>query len=147
MKIQLISPGKKHDSLLHDFICEYEKRLSPFYTIAWNFPTSGEKREEAEKILSLLKDDDYVVLLDETGETFATKNIAMLLEKTKNEGVKRLVIIIGGAYGVHEIVREKAKIIISLSPLVFPHMLVRAIIMEQLYRANSALSGGKYHHK
>jgi 23S rRNA (pseudouridine1915-N3)-methyltransferase len=147
MKIHLISPGKKHDIFLHDFICEHEKRLSPFYTIEWHFPSPGEKREEAEKILPLLKDDDYVVLLDETGKTFGTKDVAKLLEKTKNEGVKRLVIIIGGAYGVHEIVKEKAKIIISLSPLVFPHMLVRAIIVEQLYRANSLLLGGKYHHE
>ncbi len=146
MKIYLISPGKKHDPLLCDFIHEYEKRLSPYYSIEWHFPTAGEKREEAEKILSLLKDSDHVILLDERGALFKTEDIASLLDKAKNDSVKRVVIIIGGAFGVDETVHKRANSIISLSPLVFPHMLVRAIIVEQLYRANSTLSGGKYHH-
>lgn len=113
----------------------------------WHFPSAGDKEGEAKKILSLLKDDDLVLLLDGGGKKCSTPYLANLLEDAKNEGAKRLVIVIGGAYGVSEVVKSRAKHTLSLSDLVFPHMLVRAIIIEQLYRANSLLVGGKYHHE
>ncbi len=122
-------------------------RLSPFFPIEWQFPIAGEKEEEAKKILALLRKDDTIILLDERGKLVSTPDIAKILEEGKNNGVKRLVLIIGGAYGVDNTVKERAHKTISLSALVFPHMLVRVILIEQLYRANSTLHGGKYHHE
>ena len=146
-RVHLVSPGKRHDTFLSDFINEYQKRLSPFYDIEWHFPSAGDKEDEGKKILGLLKDDDLVLLLDEDGKKCSTPYLANLLESAKNEGAKRLVIIIGGSYGVSEAVTSRANQSLSLSDLVLPHMLVRAIIIEQLYRANSLLVGGKYHHE
>jgi 23S rRNA (pseudouridine1915-N3)-methyltransferase len=147
MKICIISPGKAHDALLKDFIAEFEHRLSPYFTIEWHFPDAGEKSSEAKKILSLLKDGDRILLLDEGGKTIDTLQLANILEREMNASVKRLVFIIGGAYGVHESIKDMAHKTLSLSQLTFPHMLVRAILVEQLYRANSFLHGGKYHHE
>ncbi len=147
MKFCIISPGKKHDPLLKDYIEEFEKRLKPQGAIIWEHPQASDKKEEAKKIISLLRDDDFILLLDERGKILSTPLLAELLEKKQNESVKRFVIIIGGAYGVDEEVKQKAHFTLSLSPLVFPHMLVRAIIVEQLYRSYSCLSGGKYHHE
>ncbi len=146
MKLCIISPGKKHDILLKDFTEEFETRLTPYAVIGWEHPQASTKKEEAKKILSLLRDDDFVLLLDEQGKMLSTPLFAELLEKKQNESVKRFVIIIGGAYGVDNEIKERANFTLSLSPLVFPHMLVRAIIVEQLYRSYSLLSGGKYHH-
>ena len=64
-----------------------------------------------------------------------------------NEGIEKIIFIIGGAYGVGEEVKEKANLILGLSKLVFPHQLVRAIVVEQIYRCISILKNGKYHHE
>ena len=147
MKILIISPGKQHDPELKGAIQEYEMRLRSALPIEWAFPAIGTKESESTAILKLLKPDDVVVLLDERGKEIDSPGLAALLEQKLNEGTKRLVIIIGGAFGVTDEVAARATLTLSLSKLVFPHMLVRLIVVEQLYRAWSIRSGGKYHHE
>lgn len=147
MKILIISPGKQHDPELRSAIQEYETRLRSALPIEWAFPAIGTKESEGAAILKLLKPDDVVVLLDERGKEIDSPGLATLLEQKLNEGTKRLVIIIGGAFGVADEVAVRATLTLSLSKLVFPHMLVRLIVVEQLYRAWSIRSGGKYHHE
>lgn len=146
MKLLIISPGKAHASEYRDAIAEYEKRLSSSLPVEWAFPSLGDKESEGEAILKLLKADDYVVLFDERGKDIDSPGLASLLDQLLNEGTKRLVLIIGGAFGVSDAVSERANRTLKLSSLVFPHMLVRLIVVEQLYRAWSIRSGGKYHH-
>lgn len=146
MKLLIISPGKAHDSTVAEGIAEYEKRLSKALPIEWALPKPSDKDTECEALLKLLRDDDYVVLLDERGRDIDTAGLAKRLDMGLQSGLKRLVFIIGGAYGVNDSVRERAQTTLKLSSLTFPHMLVRLILAEQLYRAHSILAGGKYHH-
>ena len=146
MKILIISPGKAHDQTVKDGIAEYEKRLSQAMPLEWAFPKPGDKEAEGAAILKLAKDGDYVVLLDERGRDIDTPGLAGLLDKRMQAGTKRLVFVIGGAFGVRDAVAARADLTLKLSSLVFPHMLARLILAEQLYRANSILQGGKYHH-
>lgn len=146
MKVLVISPGKAHDPAFADAIAEYQKRLGKRLAVAWLIPASGTKESEAAAILAPLKPDDAVVLLDERGKELATAHFAKLLAGHLQTGTKRLVFIIGGAYGVAGAVRERADIVLKLSALTYPHMLVRLILVEQLYRAVSIIDGGKYHH-
>ena len=146
MKILIISPGKTHDVLFADAIGEYEKRLQNRFPIEWSFPKPSDKVAEAEAIIKTLKKDDFVVLLDERGKDMNTPGLAALLDKHLQMGTKRIVFIIGGAFGVDATLKDWANTTIKLSSLVFPHMLVRLILTEQLYRATSILDGGKYHH-
>lgn len=146
MKISIISPGKAHDETVRAGIAEYEKRLSRAMPLEWAFPKPGGKEAEGAAILKLIKDGDYVVLLDERGRDIDTPGVARLLETRQREGAKRLVFVIGGAFGASDEVRGRADLVLRLSSLVFPHMLARLILAEQLYRAHSLLSGGKYHH-
>lgn len=146
MKILIISPGKSHDNTVRDGIGEYQKRLGKKFDIEWVFPAPDTKESEGASILNLLKSADFVVLLDEHGKDIATPDFAKLLDSHMQSGTKRLVFIIGGAYGVSTEVVGRANATFKLSSLVFPHMLVRLILTEQLYRANSILEGGKYHH-
>lgn len=146
MKILIISPGKAHDHTVESGIAEYEKRLSHVWPIEWAHPKPSSKEEEGNAMLKLLKDGDKVVLLDERGRDIDTPGLAGFLDKEMQQGTKRLVCIIGGAFGVSDEVAARADTTIKLSSLVFPHMLVRLVLVEQLYRAHSILSGGKYHH-
>lgn len=146
MKILIISPGKGHDETVTSGIAEYEKRLSRVWPIEWVHPKPSDKAEEGNAILKLLKDGDTVVLLDERGRDIDTPGLVNFLDKQQQAATKRLVFVIGGAFGVSDEIKARADITIKLSSLVFPHMLVRLILIEQLYRAHSILSGGKYHH-
>lgn len=146
MKILIISPGKPHDDTVRDGIAEYEKRLQKALPLEWALPKPSDKEAEGETILKLVKDGDYVVLLDERGRDIDTPGLAGLLDKRLQGGTKRLVVVIGGAFGVSQEIAARANETLKLSSLVFPHMLVRLMLAEQLYRAHSILSGGKYHH-
>jgi 23S rRNA (pseudouridine1915-N3)-methyltransferase len=146
MKIAVVSPGKAHDATVAMGIAEYEKRLPKKFGLSWHLLAADTKEEEGKKILKLLKSGDFVVLLDERGKDIDTPGLAKLLDARQNAGTKRLVFIIGGAHGVTDELKAKAELTIKLSSLVFPHMLVRLILLEQIYRASSILEGGKYHH-
>jgi 23S rRNA (pseudouridine1915-N3)-methyltransferase len=146
MKILILSPGKRHDTTVADGIAEFQQRLEKRFAIEWAFPPADTKESEGEAILKLIKDGDYIVLLDERGKDIDTPGFAKLLDMHVQQRTKRLVFIIGGAFGVDGAVQARANLTLKLSSLVFPHMLARLILIEQLYRANSILEGGKYHH-
>lgn len=149
--ITIIAIGKKHESWIEDGLERYQKRLRAPFDIEWILlPHSAKQADEArqdesERILSRLGDNDYVILLDETGRNITSPTISALLESQFNHS-KRPVLIIGGAYGVDEKVQARADFVWSLSKLVFPHQLVRLILTEQLYRAQSITAGSPYHH-
>jgi 23S rRNA (pseudouridine1915-N3)-methyltransferase len=102
------------------------------------------RAEESERLLKRLKQDDFVILLDERGNNLSSPELAALLQ---GRGDHQVVIIIGGAFGVTPELRERADVVWSLSRLVFPHQLVRLILAEQLYRAQEITRGGQYHHE
>ena len=152
MKITILSVGKKNDPLSAAAIEEYEKRLKQSFAIQWNFvPYSGlsgdeARRNESEKIRVHLKSNETVWLLDETGKQLTSPELSEKIETLKNGSTKDLFIIIGGAYGVDKTIKDRADFTWSLSKLVFPHLLVRLILVEQLYRAHEIARGSGYHH-
>jgi 23S rRNA (pseudouridine1915-N3)-methyltransferase len=156
MKIILLSVGKKHDPLYEEVILYFTKKASFYNPLSWeilpacknsSLPVDAQKKEEGERILSFLKPSDYCVLLDEAGKGLSSPGLAEFFEKRKNESTERLVFVIGGAFGVSEEIKKRANFTFSLSKLVFPHMLVRLILAETVYRSLSILAGDKYHHE
>lgn len=147
MKVTIISVGKAHSRELKDILDEYTKRTYAALSTEWALLPTSTIENEGKSILALLKKDDYVVLLDEDGSSMTSIALAELMAEKMNDSTRRMVFIIGGAYGVHSTVKERANYIWQLSKLVFPHMLVRLILIEQLYRGVSILQGGKYHHE
>lgn len=103
------------------------------------------KQEEAGAILKATG-DATLVLLDERGAGLGSVAFAEKLGKWRDQGVRDLAFVIGGAYGVDDSVRKRAAFVLSLSPMTFPHQLVRVLFAEQLYRAFTLLEGRKYHH-
>jgi len=104
------------------------------------------KKEEAALVMEQLQKEDVLVLLDERGKEFTSPELAAFIQQKANASVKRLVFLIGGAYGADKQIMDHASVNWSLSKLVFPHMLVRLILAEQLYRACTILRNEKYHH-
>lgn len=147
MKLVIISVGKEKEELSVDLIKHFELRVMRYLPLEWLYiPHDVTKEKEGEKIASLLKKEDYVVLLDEKGKDMKSEALAELVENRMVDSVRRMVFIIGGAYGASKIIEERANYIWKLSSLVFPHMLVRVILVEQLYRAMTIIKGEKYHH-
>ena len=150
--ITIIAVGKKHESWVHEGIERYEKRLRAPWNVDWVIlPHSARegqeaRQEESERILSRLKDDDFVVLLDERGKNIDSPTLSRILEDELSYG-KQIVVIIGGAYGVDDRIHQRADMVWSLSKLVFPHQLVRLVLVEQVYRAQEIARGGAYHHE
>ncbi len=150
--ITVLAIGKKHESWILEGVERYSKRLQEPWKIQWVLlPHSAReglsaRQDESERILDKLTHLDYVVLLDERGKEFDSPALSSALQAVLPSG-RRVVCIIGGAYGVDDELMARADLVWSLSPLVFPHQLVRLILAEQLYRAQSIASGHPYHHE
>jgi 23S rRNA (pseudouridine1915-N3)-methyltransferase len=149
--IQIIAVGKKHEEWVANGIARYEKRLQRPFNVEWVLlPHSAReglvaRQEESERILSRVRDSEFVVLLDERGKLLDSPAFASLIREPL-ESSRPVTLVIGGAYGVDQTVHHRADAVWSLSPLVFPHQLVRLIAAEQLYRAQDISRGGPYHH-
>jgi 23S rRNA (pseudouridine1915-N3)-methyltransferase len=147
MKLTFLSVGKKHDPELAGAIMEFTNRISHYAPVEWKIVPAGENASsESKSILSALNETDFVALLDESGKELGSVELSEFLNTRLNASTKRLVFIIGGAFGVDDSVRSRANSIISFSKLTFPHQLMRLILAEQIYRAFTILKGEKYHH-
>ena len=157
MKFQFWSVGKAHEPYIKSGVEDFTKRISRYYKVDWNLlpvPKNAGmlsemdlKRKEGEMILEWLEKDDYLVALDERGKLLSSEGLAEMLQARANESVRRVVFLIGGAFGLDEAVLRRADLKWSLSPLTFPHQLVRLILAEQVYRACTIQKNEKYHHK
>lgn len=150
--IKIIAIGKKHESWIVDGIERYSKRLQGPWKLEWVLlPHSAlegpaARQEESQRILQKLDERDRVVLLDETGSLWDSPALSRQIQDQLDVSTQ-LVLVIGGAYGVNEILQRRADQTWSLSRLVFPHQLVRLLVVEQLYRASCIASGHPYHHQ
>lgn len=154
MKILFWSVGKAHEPLLKEGIDAYTKRITNYFPVEWTLipppkntgTESDQKKAEGVAMLQLLKQGDYLIALDERGASLTSEGLSRLVQQRATESVKRLVFLIGGAYGLDKTVLDRAPFTWSLSMLTFPHQLVRLILAEQVYRACTILRNEKYHH-
>jgi 23S rRNA (pseudouridine1915-N3)-methyltransferase len=157
MKISFWSIGKAHESYVREGIEEFTKRSGKYFPVQWQIippPKNAGllleadlKKKEGEIVLGLLKEDDYLVALDERGKEFTSEGLAQFIQQRANESRRHLVFLIGGAFGIDEKVLKAARHKWSLSQLTFPHQLVRLLLAEQVYRACTILQNEKYHHR
>lgn len=150
--MKIIAIGKKHEKWFLNGIELFEKRLKKPFNLSWdilphsNFAEEKSREEETQRILAKIKPSDFVILLDERGKNISSPELAKMLSNGFVNS-QNFVIVIGGAFGVSEELRQRANFVWSLSKLVFPHQIVRLILVEQIYRAQEISSGGKYHHE
>ena len=150
--MRIIAIGKKHEKWVSSGIELFKKRLKKPFDLKWdilphsNFAEEKAREEETQRILAKIKPSDFVILLDERGKNISSPELAKMLSNGFVNS-QNFVIIIGGAFGVADELLQRANFVWSLSKLVFPHQIVRLILVEQVYRAQEISSGGKYHHE
>ena len=109
-------------------------------------PPADKVRLESAKILAALGPADWPLCLDEKGEQLTSRQFARLLADIGQHPGRVPCFILGGAYGMDNLVREKARHVLALGPMTLPHELARVVLYEQIYRAESILRGLPYHH-
>jgi 23S rRNA (pseudouridine1915-N3)-methyltransferase len=157
MKIALVQTGKTTDKNVAGIADLYLSRIIkynafeiitlPDFKNSVNLPVQEQKIKEGKKVIQVVNRDDYVVLLDEKGRELRTIEFSGWMERTFMISKKRIVFIIGGAWGFSDEVYQRADFRISLSKMTFPHQLVRLLFLEQLYRAFTIMKGEPYHHE
>lgn len=156
MKTELILVGRTASKEFTKIIDDYRERITHYLPFSItlipelkntkSLSEDQQKTAEGEQILKQLQPSDTVVLLDEHGFEPRSIELASWLEK-KQQTSRRLVFVIGGPYGFSPTVYARANEQISLSRLTFSHQMVRAIFLEQLYRACTIIKGEPYHHE
>lgn len=157
MKITFLQTGKTTDQALSSLVEDYALRLKKYAVFEINtipdlkdtrkMPVLEQKSKEAKKILSVLKSNDFVVLLDERGRQMSSTEFASWLQVRSGDSVRRTVFITGGPWGFADEVYKRANFQLSLSKMTLPHQLVRLLFAEQLYRAFTIIRNEPYHHE
>ena len=106
---------------------------------------SDRKNEEAQQLLAQLVPGARVVLFDEGGRTIDSRKFASILTEWRDSGAPVAAFVIGGADGLGDAIRAKADLVLGFGAMTLPHQIVRALVMEQLYRAATILAGHPYH--
>lgn len=156
MKSTLLLLGKTTDSYILEGINKYVSRIKKYINFeieeipniknTKNLPNNVQKQKEGELILKRIQTNDYVILLDAKGKSMCSEKFAKWLNTVHVSGYKRIVFVVGGAYGFSNDVYKKSDFKISLSPMTFSHQIIRLIFVEQYYRAYTILKNEPYHH-
>lgn len=157
MTIRLICIGKTKQSFIQEGEAYYDNKLRHYIRFeklelpdikqAKNLSFEEIKQAEGKRIMEQLEANDIVVLLDERGNEFRSTAFSKFLQQQMNKGLKRLVFVIGGAYGFSEDLYKRSQFKLSLSQMTFSHEMVRMLFIEQVYRAFTILKGEPYHHE
>jgi 23S rRNA (pseudouridine1915-N3)-methyltransferase len=149
MNITILACGKMKKGSMTELLIHYEKQFK--WTVKTkeinvsNTDPISKKREENKQLLSLLSPDAYIIALDETGKDLSSRDIAAIFKKQQDISTKNIQIIIGGADGLEDEIRNKASTILRFGKQTWPHKVVRLMLFEQLYRAQSIIDNHPYH--
>jgi len=150
MNVLIAAIGRAKPGPERDLYASYVARL-PWHVdlkeieIKKELATDVRRAREGEALLAALPDGARVVVLDERGKALDSAGFAKKLGGWRDESIRNIAFLIGGADGHDEAVRKRADLVIGLGTMTWPHMLVRAMLAEQLYRAHSILTGHPYH--
>ncbi|MCD7716593.1 MAG: 23S rRNA (pseudouridine(1915)-N(3))-methyltransferase RlmH [Lachnospiraceae bacterium] len=158
MKIKILCVGKIKEKYLRDAIAEYSKRLTRYCKLEFQevpdekTPDGASEAEElrvkdieGKRLLSVIRDTDYVIALAIEGQMPDSIGLARRIDQLGIQGQSSICFVIGGSLGLSEDVMNRADEQISFSRLTFPHQLMRVILLEQIYRSFRIIHGEPYH--
>ena len=105
----------------------------------------AQAKQEADGILSVLPQSAKVICFDSRGKTLTSEGLAQQLRQWRDDGEREIALVIGGADGLEGRVTQKADLILSFGAVTWPHMLMRVLVSEQIFRAHCILTGHPYH--
>ena len=157
MKLRLLCVGRLSESYLREGCALFAERLRRYLPLAieelkeQKTASRGDLPRaivaEGEQLLARIPGGAFVVVLDERGRGLTSTGLAGLLEQHMVAGTPEWVLVIGGAHGLSEGVRQRADLLLSLSSMTFPHQVVRLLLLEQLYRGLTIIRNEPYHHR
>lgn len=156
MKITILAIGKTDKNFVGQGIDEYLKRLKRYIKVdvqiipdvrnSKNLSPQQLMQKEEELLINAFASGAHIILLDENGKECTSVELSNTIENKMISGLKELIFVIGGAYGVTPTVKQQVHEIMALSQLTFSHQMIRLILAEQIYRAMTILKGEPYHH-
>lgn len=153
MRTRLIMVGKTERGFVADGLSHYLGRLRHWSAVeeiivarSERTAAADQRAEEERNLLRAIPAGARLVILDEAGRAMDSRSFAQKLGDWRDHGTREVCFVIGGAYGHTDAMRARADLVLSLSPMTFPHQLVRVLFAEQLYRAWSILHRTGYHH-
>ncbi|XP_073055455.1 putative RNA methyltransferase At5g10620 isoform X2 [Primulina eburnea] len=155
LPIRILTVGKKRSPGVQLIADEYMEKLKNYCSVQDIRLKSNPKNakdvmaqieHEDISVMSLVKSNEWVVMLDEHGADVGSEQMATLIGDAGNTGASSIVFCIGGPYGHGRQLKERADVSIKLSSLVLNHEVALVVLIEQLYRAWTILKGQKYHH-
>ncbi|MCR4934829.1 MAG: 23S rRNA (pseudouridine(1915)-N(3))-methyltransferase RlmH [Lachnospiraceae bacterium] len=158
MKIKLITVGKIKEKFFKDAILEYSKRLSKFCNLeiievqdemtpdkATDVENQKILEKEGDRILSKIKDSEFLITLEIEGKKLSSEDLAKKLSSICLSGQSTIDFVIGGSLGLDKKVKARSDFSLSFSDMTFPHQLMRVIVLEQIYRAFKINANEPYH--
>lgn len=153
MKLKLVCVGRLGEAWLRDGVADYCARIArylPFETVELKEEQGDPRRrleEEGRRILARIAPTAFTLILDERGRQLSSEGLAELLERHMVDGTQEVALVIGGAYGLSDAVRQRGDMVLSLSTMTLPHQLARLLLSEQLYRALTIIRHEPYHNR
>ncbi|MDF1867965.1 MAG: 23S rRNA (pseudouridine(1915)-N(3))-methyltransferase RlmH [Saprospiraceae bacterium] len=157
MKVELWLIGKTSFGYIKEGMEIYQKRLTHYLPFevsiipdiknAKNLRPNQIKVKEGATINSKLKKEDFLILLDERGKHFSSVEFAKFLDQKLQMSYKKIVFLVGGAYGFSEEIYKRANSKLSLSKMTFSHQMIRLFVLEQIYRGMTILRNEPYHNE
>lgn len=145
--MKIICVGKIKEKFFRDAIEEYVKRISKYTKLEIvEIPDESDfnLKKEGDKILSKIKDSDYVITLEIEGNSLNSLEFARKIDNNFNSN-KNLTFVIGSSYGLDDLVKQRSNYRLSFSKFTFPHQMFRVMLLEQIYRAYKINNNENYH--
>ncbi len=153
MNVRLIAVGRIREPYVARACDDFRRRLRAYFPYeeievkaADGSDPRQAMREEAERILKLVRPDDLVWLLERTGDELSTEDLRRRVQDVTHGGTSRLTLVVGGTFGAGDALLSRADFRLSLSRLTFLHEWARMLVLEQLYRVAKIARNEPYHH-
>ena len=158
LSVRLICVGKMREKFFIEAFAEYAKRLSAYCKFECielteqRLPDSPSQKEfaaalekEAADIFKSIPDGSYLTAMCVEGKQMPSEAVGKLIAQREGSGKPKLCFVIGGSFGLHDSVKKKADLKLSMSEMTFPHHLARVMLAEQIYRGFKINEGSRYH--
>lgn len=147
MRVTLAAVGRAREGPARALTDDYVRRLPWDFQLREVAEAAGDNRRdrEGDKLLACLPEGAVIVALDSRGKGFSSELLADWIGRQRDEGCRELAFLVGGADGLASAILQRADLILSMGAMTWPHLLVRPMLAEQLYRASTILAGHPYH--
>ncbi len=143
LRIEILAAARLKKGAFADLRDEYLKRMA--WPVSITEIEGRNAEDEQAKLIEKIRPGAALIALDEKGKVFTSRDFAGKLSELSTQGQTDVQFLIGGADGLNDEIRRRARFLLAFGPQTWPHMMVRVMLLEQLYRAQQIIAGHPYH--